>query len=75
MPAPLDALLEPAFPGPAQSSVPHDLHTGMTLRDWFAGQAMAPLITMYGQDSPDDELMTREAYQIADAMMAARAKA
>ena len=41
----------------------------MTLRDWFAGQALAAAYTQH-ENSPD---MTAEwAYQVADAMLAAR---
>ena len=41
----------------------------MTLRDWFAGQALAAAYTQH-ENSPDK---TAEwAYQVADAMLAAR---
>lgn len=43
---------------------------GMTLRDWFAGQAMAALIA----ERPVNEKMVAEAYQCADAMLAERQK-
>jgi hypothetical protein len=51
---------------------------GMSLRDWFAGQAMAAIIThnppRRGGDPVDDEDMARArgAYSYADAMLAAR---
>lgn len=50
---------------------------GMTLRDWFAGQAMAGMgrPTHYlGKRETDESLRTyaQQAYQIADAMLAAR---
>lgn len=60
-----------AFPGPAftrngyQSG--HDM--GMTLRDWFAGQALA---NTYAQHEQDPSKVAEWAYQIADAMLAAR---
>ena len=44
----------PAFPAGA--------HFGMTLRDYFAGQALAG----------SDTISAREAYDMADAMLAAR---
>jgi hypothetical protein len=45
---------------------------GMTLRDWFAGQALAN--THYVNDSDDNERVAAFAYQIADAMIAERAE-
>ena len=47
----------------------HD--TGMSLRDWFAGQALA----WAGHDGwliRDPENMAKRAYRMADAMIAAR---
>jgi hypothetical protein len=47
---------------------PSDTSTGMTLRDWFAGQALANV-----DHDPDlPEIAARAAYRIADAMLAAR---
>ena len=48
---------------------------GMTLRDWFAGQAMAQLI--YRRENTETETYSRpeigyESYHYADAMIAAR---
>lgn len=55
---------------------------GLTLRDWFAGQVMPAVIaaTSAGQHSPEfrhDDMsavlpMARDAYALADAMLAAR---
>lgn len=54
---------------------------GMTLRDWFAGQALAAIIavTSAGQHQPEKkhgkgvvDSMALEAYAMADAMLAAR---
>ncbi len=52
---------------------------GMTLRDWFAGQALPAVIaaTSAGQHNPSKGASTVEgfcldAYEIADAMLAAR---
>ena len=63
----------PAFPmsfgeGPSQE--------GMTLRDWFAGQALAGLASLptLTVKSLDDEPYSRVAYRLADAMLAERAK-
>lgn len=62
----------PAFPMPASehSQGGHFEQYGMTLRDWFAGQAIR---ARWG----DGKAMTPEeaaamAYQLADAMLAAR---
>ena len=43
---------------------------GMTLRDWFAGQALAGFFTR-GNQMPD-ETIARQCYGIADAMLIAR---
>ena len=42
---------------------------GMSLRDWFAGQSLANLYT-HSEQSPDKA--AEWAYQVADAMIAAR---
>jgi len=66
----------PAFPrtGYISEEGGYEAHpeNGMTLRDYFAAKAMSSLIPMYDIDLPDDEKMTKEAYQIADGMLAAR---
>lgn len=71
----------PAFP----REYPHD-QTGMSLRDWFAGQALV-LTTGYMTDHElrvrfpsrvnisRDEIRAAQAHDIADAMLAERAKA
>lgn len=65
---------EPAFPQ-------HDLGgetswPGMTLRDWFAGHALAGLIqgysTAYGSPTSAPDEVVVEAYGYADAMLRAR---
>lgn len=47
------------------------IQRGMSLRDWFAGQAMAGMLA-----SPEcggrNEVIAKSAYNIADAMLAAR---
>ncbi len=50
---------------------------GMTLRDWFAGQAMAAAYAGCVGARPDEgqtwaEMVSRECYEISDAMLAAR---
>lgn len=61
----------PAFPMPASehSQGGHFEQYGMTLRDWFAGQALAVLAC----DFCAEEVAFR-AYEYADAMLAERAK-
>lgn len=51
---------------------------GMSLRDWFAGQAMQGLLASdrkFGKPSETlGEAVARNAYEFADAMIAARAR-
>jgi hypothetical protein len=60
----------PAFPTEPRSSVHGKKYDGMTLRDWFAGQALAGLLAQGG--SATWERDAENAYQAADAMIAAR---
>ena len=46
--------------------------TGMTLRDWFAGQSLAGNLEMMKAMMDDPKASAREAYWIADAMIEAR---
>jgi hypothetical protein len=67
----------PAFPAKFFDEKWNEIaNTGMTLRDWFAGQAMAGLLTTVknGIDQDDGFLGddARLYYAIADAMIAAR---
>lgn len=78
----------PAFPCPANPDEGHTspvtgewvdtsefatASTGMTLRDWFAGQALAHRFTTAdGADTESAVDVARWAYIIADAMLAAR---
>ena len=67
----------PAFPGTHQyfpDDVNYDEFHGMTLRDYFAGQAMAALITAtIDKDSLWSQDQIAEcAYDVADAMLKAR---
>lgn len=72
--------------GPAFPNVPDgagdkwaDWDKGMTLRDYFAAKAMAALMVTPMSDWPSDtesgEYITRTAYELADAMLAARGAA
>lgn len=65
----------PAFPMPdthhANGRVQYGSN-GMTLRDWFAGQALASTGCGYG--AGHEEQTARVAYAIADAMLKARNK-
>jgi hypothetical protein len=65
----------PAFPNP-EMSVSHFGHaegyTGMSLRDYFAGQALVGLLAGHYSDFPREAPI--KAYQIADAMLARRAE-
>lgn len=66
----------PAFPEcGANDAVPGWLRGGMTLRDWFAGQAAAGMLANPDTD-PDmsDQGLAQVFYAIADAMLAERAK-
>lgn len=78
---------QPAFPVPLnpgqswQGMAPCD---GMTLRDYFAAKAMQAYVSRPNWEPPElqsmegrfafDQLMARYAYEMADAMLAAREK-
>ena len=66
----------PAFPtdGRIQHGTVYD---GMSLRDWFAGQAVGSVMHLCTRDTllPGESIETafaRKAYAIADALLAAR---
>jgi len=61
----------PAFPLALQDGLTSNCYTdaGMSLRDWFAGMAMTGLCSHPRFPS---NAIPREAYTIADAMLAAR---
>lgn len=72
----------PAFPTEPNTQPGFYLHHGMSLRDYFAGQALPAVIvvTSEGNHRPimrDGErtiapAIARDAYEMADAMLAAR---
>jgi hypothetical protein len=46
---------------------------GMSLRDWFAGQALAGMLAQIGKPMKSSmSYIARDAYEIADAALAAR---
>lgn len=75
---------EPAFP----TTMPGFCHPGMTLRDYFAGQALPAIIQMttdltilaakVGVPNPDQLIVAEQyastSYEVADAMLKARSK-
>ena len=68
---PQDGGAAPAFPVTAGNNV---FATGMSLRDWFAGQAIA-WAGMKEWASYDEKHAAERAYRMADAMLAARGDA
>ena len=67
----------PAFPRPT-SHLPNVetswSQTGMTLRDWFAGQALSGMTANSAVAPASSEDWAHGAYELADAMIAERAK-
>ena len=67
----------PAFPGVDEQGEPY---TGMTLRDFFAAKAMPAVITDWlntgniFSDAYIAEVIARDCYIVADAMLEARKK-
>lgn len=77
----------PAFPSPDERDADgcgiREGSSGMTLRDWFAGQAVGAVIRQCAGDAafglPHDiatieQLFADKAYQIADAMLTERSR-
>jgi len=65
-----------AFPRPGFAT-PAGYEDGMTLRDWFAGQALVGLLSSgkwYNDGTGFEELIATHAANIADAMLAERSK-
>ena len=69
----------PAFPTEPRGSIYGGKHDGMTLRDWFAGQALAGVINTCSADilangEAIEAMFARKAYSLADAMIRERTK-
>lgn len=73
----------PAFPRPASAVevLPGtgggniDLGAdGMTLRDWFAGQALTRVLIEWPLDGKNKTIVARQCYELADAMLAERSR-
>lgn len=65
----MDKPTDPAFPAPYGGG-----YRGLTLRDYFAGQALVGLMTSFGKDSLiGDADLAVAAYDMADAMLKERA--
>lgn len=65
----------PAFPRPsgiAQEGVDTTAKIGMTLRDWFAGQALAGMMAHQNSSKWTRYEVAGDCYAYADAMLAAR---
>ena len=69
----------PAFPfeydGPNMwgDGTERHLHSGMSLRDYFAAQALAGFLG-HPEDTGKSDIAAKYAYEIADAMLAQREK-
>lgn len=46
--------------------------SGMSLRDWFAGQALVGIISAEGEERTGSPIAAHRAFEISDAMLAAR---
>jgi len=65
----------PAFPFTERDGNGEHYHShgGMTLRDWFAGQALAGMLASEGDEGGyQPDVAADRAYRVADAMLAAR---
>ena len=62
----------PAFPFP-RTELGYDISSkGMSLRDWFAGMALSEMDLLVPHEAC--EILARNAYELADAMIAQREK-
>jgi hypothetical protein len=64
----------PAFPFSKEMETISGLQfsTGMTLRDWFAGQALVGLLTQPAEIEFGASHFAKASYEMADAMLKAR---
>ena len=65
---PIPTVLEP------DGAVYEHGHTGMTLRDWFAGQALCGLLAGMGGNVRIEGNLAEHAYSLADSMLEQRTK-
>jgi hypothetical protein len=63
---------QPAFPMVAKDKTGMIINMGMSMRDYFAAQALAALIVREGKESFVVEEITITAYQYADSMLEVR---
>jgi len=62
----------PAFPSKNSMNEKTVYWSGMTLREWFAGQALAGHMAVNPMGFRDEELVAKHCYLMADAMLEAR---
>lgn len=62
------------FPVDTHMDSPLHAETGMSLRDWFAGQALVGLVASYGPTNAafEPKADAKTAYKYADEMLASR---
>ena len=63
-----------AFPWPEPTGTEVRQFPGMTLRDWFAGQALVGLVISDPSGMKGDEKLAQWAFMLADALIAEREK-
>lgn len=63
-----------AFPIQVHVSPNSEVHYGMSLRDWFAGQALAGILTSDEKSEMGLSDVVESAFEIADAMLERRGK-
>lgn len=64
-----------AFPQPERDSGLNSRDKGMSLRDWFAGQALSGLLASPRLwESVTEEMVAKQSFHFADAMMTERDK-